>query len=297
MNKAEWTAFRAAVKTLDAGPKKIAAARAEYAEADKYMQEHKRTYSEIGQQRYYEAAKTKRDTAIKGEVAKIAKALETVREYRTFPGEAIDLSSTKLMNALTVINTMGKKLRPDEQLSIAQQFVGEPAALHFLGELYRKNGLFYADHLDAMAKPIPEDAIENLEYCVGAYEGLGKWPFDDKCYWTQNAFAEAASRYGFDVADGKDVYIEALKAARNGKSPAEQRIISEAIIQIQRGNEYGMSDAQKATLFDGVTEKLEALANDAEAREISRQATTQEALDTIRATAGTAENAYEGSAE
>lgn len=302
MNKAEWAAFKSALKTLDAGPKKIAQARAEYAEADKYMQEHKRIYSEVGQQNYYKTAQAKRDTVIKGEVAKIAKALETVREYRTFPGEAIDLSSTKLMNALTVINTMGKKLRPDEQLSIAQQFTGEPAALHFLGELYRKNGLFYADHLDEMAKPISETAIENLEYCVGAYEGLGKWPFDDKCYWTQNAFAEAASRYGFDVADGRDAYVEALKAARKGKSPEEQRVISDAIIQIQRGNEYGMDDSQKATLFNGVTEKLELLAHNTEQREIYQQAKTQQTVDAIRAnairaTAGTAENAYEGGGE
>jgi len=296
MNKAEWTAFRAAVKTLDAGPKKIAAARAEYAEADKYMQEHKRIYSQIAQENYYKTAQAKRDTAIKGEVAKIAKALETVREYRTFPGEAIDLSSTKLMNALTVINTMGKKLRPDEQLSIAQQFVGEPAALHFLGELYRKNGLFYADHLDAMAKPISETAIENLEYCVGAYEGLGKWPFEDRCYWTANEFAQAATRYGFDVADGKDVYVEALKDARAGQTPEAQRILSGAIAQIQNGREY-LTDAQKAEIFNDASAKVKALADDAEAAEISRQATTQEALDTIRATAGTAENAYEGSAE
>lgn len=295
MNKAEWAAFRSALKTLDAGPKKIAQARAEYEQADHYMREHKRSFSEVGQEKYYQAARTKRDTTIKGEVAKIAKALEVVREFRTFPGEAIDLSSTKLMNALTVINTMGKKLRPDEQLSIAQQFVGEPAALHFLGELYRKNGLFYADHLDNMAAPIPEDALENLEYCVGAYESLEKWPFDEKCHWTQNAFAEAATRYGFDVADGKDAYVEALKAARANKSPEEQRIISEAIIQIQRGNEYGMDDSQKATIFNGVTEKLEALANDAEAREISRQATTQEAIDLARAAAGAASD--EGGAE
>lgn len=292
MNKAEWAAFKSAVKTLDAAPRRIAQARAEYAEADKYMQEHKRTYSEVGQENYYKTAQAKRDTVIKGEVAKIAKALETVRKYRTFPGEAIDLSSTKLMNALTVINTMGKKLRPDEQLSIAQQFTGEPAALHFLGELYRKNGLFYADHLDEMAKPISETAIENLEYCVGAYEGLGKWPFEDKCYWTQNAFAEAASRYGFDVADGKDAYVEALKSARAGQTPEVQRILSGAIAQIQNGREY-LTDSQKAEIFNDASAKVKALADDAEAREISRQAATQEAIDTIRATAATAETAVD----
>jgi len=187
---------------------------------------------------------------------------------------------------------MGKKLRPDEQLSIAQQFTGEPAALHFLGELYRKNGLFYADHLDEMAKPISETAIENLEYCVGAYEGLGKWPFDDKCYWTQNAFAEAASRYGFDVADGKDAYVEALKSARAGQTPEAQRILSGAIAQIQNGREY-LTDSQKAEIFNDASAKVKALADDAEAREISRQAATQEAIDTIRATAATAETAVD----
>lgn len=295
MDKLQWAAFRSAVKTLDAGPKKIAQARAEYEQADHYMREHKRSFSEVGQERYYQTARAKRDATIKTEVSKIAKALETVREFRTFPGEAIDLSSTKLMNALAVVNTMGKKLRPDEQLSIAQQFVGEPAALHFLGELYRKNGLFYADHLDNMAAPIPEDALENLEYCIGAYESLEKWPFDEKCHWTQNAFAEAATRYGFDVADGKDAFIEALKSAREGQTPEAQRILSGAIIEIQRGNEYGMSDTQKAEIFNDASAKVKALMDATEAAEINRQATTQEAIDLAKAAAGAASD--EGGAE
>ena len=290
MDKSQWAAFKSALKTLDAGPKKIAQARAEYAEADRYMQEHKRIYSQVGQDNYYKTAQAKRDTAIKGEVAKIAKALETVREYRTFPGEAIDLSSTKLMNAISVMNVVGKKLRPDEQLSIAEQFRGEPAALHFLADLYRQNGLYYADYVDAMAKPISQDALENLEYCVGAYEGLGKWPFEDKCYWTQNAFAEAASRYGFDVADGKDAYVEALKSARAGQTPEAQRILSGAIAQIQNGREY-LTDSQKAEIFNDASAKVKALADDAEAREISRQAATQEAIDLARATVDTGEAA------
>jgi len=302
MNQAQWTAFKAAIKTLDAGPKKIAQARAEYDEADRYMREHKRIYSEVGQQNYYKTVQAKRDTTIKAEIGKIAKALETVREYRTFPGEAIDLNSTRLMNAISVMNVLGKKLRPDEQLSIAEQFRGQPAALHFLADLYRQNGLYYADHVDAMAKPVSQEALDNLDYCVGAYEMLGQWPFDEKCYWTQHEFEEAASRYGFDVADGRDAYVEALKAARKGKSPEEQRVISDAIIQIQRGNEYGMDDSQKATLFNGVTEKLELLAHNTEQREIYQQAKTQQTVDAIRAnairaTAGTAENAYEGGGE
>jgi hypothetical protein len=285
MNQAQWAAYKSALKTLDAGPRKIEKAREEYRAASEYMQQHKRTYSEAAQERYYETARAKRDTAIKGEVAKIAKALETVREYRNFPNEKIDLSSTKLMNAITVTRVVGKKMRPDEQLGIAEQFRGEPAALHFLADLYRQNGLYYADYVDSMAAPVSDEAIQNLEYCLGSYEMLGKWPFDEKCYWTQHEFAEAATRLGFDVADGKDVYVEALKDARKGKSPEEQRIISEAIIQIQRGNEYGMSDAQKATIFNGVTDKLQALVNKAEAAEITRQAATQESLDAIRAAA------------
>lgn len=302
MNKAEWAAFRSALKTLDAGPKKIAQARAEYAEADKYMQEHKRIYSEVGQENYYKTARAKRDTAIKGEVAKIGKALETVREYRTFPNEKIDLSDAKLQAALNIVNLMGRKLPHAQQISIIQDFQGRPAELNFIADVFDSQKLYYGNYARELAKPVSEEALSNLEYCVGAYEGLNKWPFDEKCYWTQNAFAEAASRFGFDVADGKDAYVEALKAARANKSPEEQRIISEAIIQIQRGNEYGMSDAQKATLFDGVTEKLELLAHNTEQREIYQQAKTQQTVDAIRAnairaTAGTAENAYEGGAE
>lgn len=285
MNKMEWINFKGALKTLDAGPKKIAQAQAEYAEADAHMKDPatRRNYSEAYQQRYYEAAMAKRDTAIKTEVGKIAQALETVREYRTFPGEAIDLSSTKLMNAISVMNIVGKRMRPDEQLSIAEQFRGEPAALHFLAGLYRQNGLFYADHVDAMAKPISQEALDNLEYCIAAYEQLGKWPFEEKCHWTQHTFAEAASRYGFDVADGKDAYVEALKSARAGQTPEAQRVLSGAIAQIQNGREY-LTDAQKAEILNNATAKVAALTDQTEAREIARQATTQEGIDLIRAT-------------
>lgn len=297
MNKQQWASFKSAIKTLDEGPKRIEKARAEYADTCAYMKDPavKRTFSEVAQQKYFDRARDKRDSIVKSEVSKIAQALETVREYRTFPGEAIDLSSTKLMNALTVINTMGKKLRPDEQLSIAEQFRGEPAALHFLGELYRQSGLYYGDFVDSMAAPIPETALENLQYCVDSYEGLGKWPFEDKCYWTRNAFAEAASRYGFDVTTGADAYIEALKSAREGQTPEAQRILSGAIIQIQQGNEIGMTDAQKAEIFNDASAKVKALADATEAREISRQATTQSALDAIQARADAGD--AEGSAE
>ena len=52
MNQAQWTAYKSALKTLDAGPKKIAQARAEYDAADRYMREHKRIYSQVGQDNY-----------------------------------------------------------------------------------------------------------------------------------------------------------------------------------------------------------------------------------------------------
>lgn len=283
MDKSQWAAFRSALKTLDAGPKKIAQAREEYSAADAYMRDpaNSRRYSDIGKENYYKTAKTKRDTVIKGEVAKIAKALETVREYRTFPNESINLGDSKLQAALNIINLMGSKLPHAQQISIIQDFQGRPAELNFLADVFDSQKLYYGNYARELAKPVSEEAISNLEYCVGAYEGLGKWPFDNKCYWTRNAFAEAASLYGFDVADGKDAYVEALKAAREGKSVEEQRVISEAIIKIQRGNEYGMDDSQKATIFDGVTEKLEALSNDKEAREIQRQAVTQGLMDVI----------------
>jgi hypothetical protein len=297
MNQAQWAAYKSALKTLDAGPKKIAQARAEYAEADKYMQEHKRTYSEVGQQNYYKTAQAKRDTAIKGEVGRITKALETARELRNFPDEKIDLSDAKLQAALNIVNLMGRKLPHAQQISIIQDFQGRPAELNFLADVFDSQKLYYGNYARELAKPVSEEALNNLDYCCGAYEMLGKWPFDEKCVWTKNAFAEASTRYGFNMTDTKDPYVEALKNARKGKSPEEQRIISEAIIQIQRGNEYGMDDSQKATLFNGVNDKLELLAHNTEQREIYQQAKTQQTIDAIRATAGTAENAYEGGGE
>lgn len=294
MDKLQWAQLKSAVKALDAGPKKIAKAREEFDAADRYMQEHKRVYSEVGQQRYYEAAKTKRDNAIDAEVAKMQKAIETVRSFHGYPGEAIDLSSTKLMNALTVVNTLGKKLRPDEQLSIAEQFRGSPAELHFLADIYRQRGYYFADYVDSMAAPIDKTALENIEYACNSWEGLHKWP-EDRLYWTQTAFADAAARLGFD-AEETDPYVTALKAARDGQAPDAQRVLSNAIYQIEHAPESGLTDADKVQLFNDATAKAEALVKGAEAQEITRQATTQQALDAIRE-AATAENAYEGSAE
>lgn len=281
MDKSEWTALKSALKTLDAGPKKIAQARAEYAEADRFMRDpvNSRRYSEIGKENFYKTAQAQRDTVIKGEVAKITKALEVAREYRAYPRESIDLSSVKLMNALTVINMLKGKMRPDEQLSIAEQFRGDPAALRFLSDVYKQNGLYYAPYLADMARPIGTEELDNLQYCCDSYEQLGTWP-EEKLTWTQHAFEEAADRLGFNMTDGRDAYVEALKAARQGQPPEVQRILSDAIIQIQRGAEY-MTDEQKAQLFNDATAKINALADEKEAAEITRQANTQEALDLI----------------
>lgn len=293
MNQAQWAAYKSALKTLDAGPKKIAQARAEYAEADKYMQEHKRTYSEVGQQNYYKTAQAKRDTAVKAEVGKIAKALSIVEEYRTFPDEAIGLSSVELQNALNIVNMMGKNLPVAQQISILENFRGQPATLNFLGDVYEKYGLYYSSYARELAKPISQEAVENLGYCVGAYEMLGKWPFEEKCHWTQNEFAEAAARYGFNMTDGKDAYIEALKAAREGKSVEEQRILSSAISKILNGREY-MTDAQKAEIFENATAKAKAVVENVEAREINKQAVTQGLMDVINTVHEAQENAVKG---
>ena len=294
MDKLQWAQLKSAVKTLDAGPRKIAKAREEYRTADEYMQQHKRIYSQAAQENYYKTAQAKRDSAINAEVAKMQKAIETVRAFHGYPGEAIDLGSVKLQNALNIINALGRKLRPDEQLSIAQQFTGQPAALHFLADLYRQKGYYYADYVDSMAAPINETALENIEYACNSWEGLHKWP-EEKLYWTQTAFADAAARLGFD-AEETDPYIAALKAARDGQAPDAQRVLSNAIYQIEHAPESGLTDADKVQLFNDATAKAEALVKGAEAREISRQATTQQALDAIRE-AATADSAIEGGAD
>ena len=294
MDKSQWARFAAAVKTLDKSPRKIAEARAEYSEADAYMRDpqNSRNYSENYKERYYQTAQSKRDNAIKAEVSKIKSALETVRELRTFPGEGVDLNSVKLMNAIKIVETMGKKMRPDDQLSIAQQFRGEPGALNFLATLYRQNGLYYSSYLAEMAAPIDNEAINNMQYCVDAYEQLGKWVFDEKCAWTKQAFLEASLRYGFESTNGEDAFITALKAARQGESQDGQRILSEAIYKIQQGGEY-LTDAQKAEIFNDATMNVKAQADLAESREIKKQAVTQGLMNTIN-TIEAAKNSVNG---
>ena len=296
MNLAQWTSYKSALKTLDAGPKKIAQAREEYRAADKYMQEHKRVYSQAGQDNYYKTAQAKRDNIIKAEVGKIGKALEVARELRNFPDEKIDLSDAKLQAALNIVNLMGRKLPHAQQISIIQDFQGRPAELNFLADVFDSQKLYYGNYARELAKPISEEALDNLDYCVGAYEMLGQWPFDEKCYWTKDAFAEAATRYGFDVTDGRDPYLEALKAARAGKSVEEQRILSSAITQIQNGREH-LTDAQKAEIFNDATAKAKAIVENAEAREINKQAVTQGLMDVINTVHEAQENAVKGGGE
>lgn len=277
MNKSEWASYKAALRTLSKGPEKIKAAKSEYAAADAWMKDpaHRRTWSEEGQKNFYGAAREKRDTVIKGECAKMAAALATVRSLNDFPRESIDLGSVKLQNALNIVQMMGKRLPPAQQLSILESFRGQPAALTFLGDVYEQTGLYYADYARDMAKPISSEALENMEYAIAKAEYTGEWD-EGRIYWTRHAFDEQEKRLGFDANDA-DPFVTALKAMRPGETVDNQRLISNTIMQMT--NDFNMTDTEKTRLFDEVTAKMEAASAAAEEKEIKRQASTAAAIE------------------
>ena len=214
MDKTQWASFKAAIKTLDSSPKKIKEAKNEYNTADAYMRDpaHRRTWSEEGQRNFYAAAAEKRDKVIKAECEKMKKALETVRAYQDYPGEAIDLNSAKLQNALAIVNSMKDKTPHAVQVTILNSFKGEPAALQFLGDLFDANGLYYSQLAREMAKPISQEALSNIDQSIAAYEWNGEWD-EHRTYWTQNSFNEYAERMGFG-SETADPFVNVLKTMR-----------------------------------------------------------------------------------
>ena len=198
MDKKEWAAYKSALKTLDNGPKAIREAKVAYNEADSYMKQNQKNWSENGRRDFYAAAREKRDAAIQSECKKMEEAIGTLRAYRTYPNEAVDLNSTTLQNALSIINMMGKKLAPAQQLSILETFRGQPATLEFLSQVYKQNGLFYGDYAAEMAKPLSLNALEEMEANIYRAQFSGEWDAG-KVYWVEHEFERTAARLGFDV--------------------------------------------------------------------------------------------------
>lgn len=256
-------AFKTALRTLDRAPKKIREARDVYSEAIKQNNtpEAKRIYSEVYRENTAKAARETRDAEIKKQVDEIRAALAVVREGREFPDSKLDVSNAKLMNAVTMINAVGHSLDPIQQIDIANQFRGDPASLKFLGQIYAKNNLYYADYVASMAKPIPQQALDDLEYCVNRFDYCGGvWDDDSdaKIMWTKGEFAKASERYGYEDSE-IDPFEDALyfMKQRYADDPDAQKAAGYAIRQMQTED---MTPTEKANLFNQTADTIKSKA-------------------------------------
>lgn len=290
MTTQEWASYKAAIKTLDQGPAKIKAAKSEYSKADAYMQDAstRRTWSEKGREDFYAAAREKRDNVIRNETRKMATALATVRAYNNYPGEKIDLNSTKLQNALSIVNMMGKSLPPAQQLSILEDFRGQPATLEFLSQAYDKNDLYFAKYAKEMAAPIPSNVLDQWEQAIAYADYTGEWD-ENRIYWERREFEKAANRLGFEP-NGDDPFVEALRSMRADADVDTQRVISGAISQIVNDMSHRMTDEEKTRLLDSVMDEMDKVAKAAEQKEITSQARIYEALKDVANNSTAAEN-------
>ena len=289
MDKKEWAMYKSALKALDQGPKAIKVAKATYDGASNYMKQHEKDWSENGRRDFYAAAREKRDAAIQAECKKMEAAIGTLRLYRSYPNEVVDLNSTQLQNALSIVNLMGKKLPPAQQLSILEAFRGQPATLEFLSQVYKQNGLFYGDYAAEMAKPLSEDAINEMEANIFRTEYSGEWDAG-KVYWVEHEFERTGARLGFDVQT-VDPYVEALRSMKeNAKNQDEARAVSNALFKIMNAGEFGLTDSDKEQIMNETYIAMASATEDRERREIATEAHTYRSLEELEQQIAAGEN-------
>lgn len=263
MTETDKARLQTALRTLDQGPKRIAAHREQFKKDIDFPDTIRDKYSQKYMDGLKQEAQTKRDKAIEKEVNEIRSALEVVKELRDFGSESIDIMNPKLQSAITIINTMGRDLPASSQLSIAEQFRGDIGSLKFLSQLYKKNGYFYADQVAEMTKTISQAAIDNMAYNVNRYDYCGKWDedSDSHIYWTRNEFAKAANRLGFDdtAADPFESVLYHLKT-QYADSPKVQHAAAHAIQELR--NDREMTRSEREQYFNEAVQHLNDLSKE-----------------------------------
>ena len=254
-------AFKTALKTMDQGPKRIREARNQCDSTIQYIKDHSNEYSQNSQDALCAEATARRDKAIRSEVDAMRNALEIIKEDREFDGAGVDVTNPKLQGALNLINAMRGELSPADQLSIAESFRGDIGSLRYLAQLYKRDGLYFADKVQEMTNPVPHDAIVNAQYALDYFDLYGEWntDCDQKIYWTKGEFAKASERYGFgDTAT--DPYEDALAQVKKmyADNPDVQSIAAHAIMDIRGG---GLSPSAKDEVFNKTVQQIQDATN------------------------------------
>lgn len=211
-------ALSQALRTLDSAPKEIKATKHRYEQtlSEIRMQEQTGNYSPNYIKQKRESAKTDHDRVVDRLAESMKSALAVVKANNDYSSAEVKLDDPKLTNAFNIVSAMGKNTPYNTQISILNQFRGNPAALQVLEGLYRNNGLYFEKLAKDMQKPISSQAIEEMERTLAYYDynvkkkGIYDLPIDKQAYWTKGEFAEQATRLGYDLKNESDPYEYAL---------------------------------------------------------------------------------------
>ena len=207
--KAKRAAYLGALKTLDACPRTIEQARAQYDEDMKHIRqlENSGNWAPVAVGKMKTAAQTKRDDAIRKTVDKMRPALDTVKAHKNGGGEVLDINDSKIQNTIRTVQAMGRDLSYDAQISIVESFRGDAPALSFVSDLFRRNHLYAADYAKSLTKEVSDTAVEDMETALAFYDYNGQ--FDaSKIHWSRGEFAAALERNAVDPS--KDPFVSAM---------------------------------------------------------------------------------------
>lgn len=252
-SKARKANYYAALKALDSGPREIEQARAQYDTDMGHVREMegKGYWAPVAIQKMKDQAQSKRDATIGKAVDRMRDALETVQAERNAPGDMLDID--RVQNVIAVVNAMGKKLSPADQLAIIEKYRGDSASLSFISDLFAKNGLYYADYARQLTTPVSSDAIQNIAVEIARYDSFGKFETDN-LRWTNGEFAKALERNG--VNTNEDPFVAAAVEMKHAHrdDPSAQQSMGGAIAAMRKAQEEGRDDA--ATMGEILNEAM-----------------------------------------
>jgi hypothetical protein len=151
-----------------------------------------------------------------------------------------------------------------------------------LSQVYKQNGLFYGDYAAEMAKPLSENALDEMEQNIFRAEYSGEWD-GGRTFFVEHEFERTAARLGFDVQT-VDPYVEALRSMReNAKNQDEARVISNALFKMQNAGEFGLTDSDKEKIMNETYIAMEAATEDLERRQITHDAYAYRYMEEMKA--------------
>lgn len=181
-------------------------------------EERKGIWGKVTLNKRREEARAERDRVCHGLAHRMRDSLEYVKAHNNFSDtETIDFENPKLQSALKTIDYMGKDLSFADQAAILNKFRGDIGALRVIEKAFAKNGLYMKTAAKELQRTIPQQAIDEMSYVLGAHdwaEKNGRFEFPiEKAYWTKGEFGKQLERLSLDPADAEDPYSAVLDVA------------------------------------------------------------------------------------